>query len=234
MNFRRKLILLVVGIVLVLLTPYFLWHEQMDAYFESEGYQAWLVSIKPFAWLVGISLIVGDLVLPIPTPPVMATLGTLYGTMLGGLIASTGSVLAGLSAYGLARIFGDRGARMIASEAELIEFRRFFDSWGAVGIIASRALPILPEVLTLLAGVAGMHFGRFLIALVLGSLPVGLLMAWAGSWAGSSSTLLVVLTLIPAGLWVGFLAVRENGTAPTTPEAPPADRSTSLTEAELP
>ncbi|WP_169977572.1 TVP38/TMEM64 family protein [Tautonia rosea] len=207
MNFRRKLILLVVVIVAVLLTPYFLWHEQMDAYFESEGYQAWLISVKPFAWLIGLSLIVGDLVLPIPTPPIMATLGTLYGTMLGGMIASTGSVLAGLTAYGLARIFGDRGTRLLATEEEMVRFRGFFDSWGAAGIIASRALPILPEVLTLLAGVAGMHFGRFLVALVIGSVPVGMLMAGAGAWAGSSSTLLVVLTLIPASLWIGYLLV---------------------------
>ncbi|MEW4571018.1 VTT domain-containing protein [Tautonia sp. JC769] len=207
MNFRRKLIVLIVGIVAVLLTPYFLWHEQMDAYFESESYQAWLISVKPFAWLIGMSLIVGDLVLPIPTPPIMATLGTLYGTLLGGMIASTGSVLAGLTAYGTARIFGDKGARMLASEDELARFRSFFDSWGVAGIIASRALPILPEVLTLLAGVAGMHFGRFLMALVLGSVPIGMLMAGAGAWAGSSSTLLVVVTLIPAGLWIGYVMV---------------------------
>lgn len=207
MNFRRKLILLVVAIVVVLLTPYFIWHEEMDAYFASEGYQRWLLSVKPFAWLIGIALIVGDLVLPVPTPPVMATLGTLYGTVLGGLIASVGSVLAGLTAYGLARAFGDKGARMIASEEELVEFRRFFDNWGAAGIIASRALPILPEVLTLLAGLAGMHLGRFVLSLVLGSLPVGLLMAFAGDWAGESSTLLLVLTLIPAGLWIGTLLV---------------------------
>jgi uncharacterized membrane protein YdjX (TVP38/TMEM64 family) len=207
MSFRHKLILLVIGIVAVLLTPYFLWHEQMDAYFESPEYQRWLLSIKPFAWMVGIGLIVGDLALPVPTPPVMATLGTLYGTVLGGLIASTGSMLAGLTAYGLARLFGEKGARMIASESELVEFRRFFDNWGAAGIIASRALPILPEVLTLLAGLAGMHFGRFVLSLALGSLPVGLLMAFAGQWAGHSSTLLIVLTLIPAGLWIGYLLV---------------------------
>ncbi|QDV38825.1 TVP38/TMEM64 family protein [Tautonia plasticadhaerens] len=207
MNFRRKLILLVVAIVVVLLTPYFIWHDEMDAYFASEGYQRWLLSVKPFAWMIGIALIVGDLVLPVPTPPVMATLGTLYGTVLGGLIASTGSVLAGLTAYGLARAFGDRGARMIASEEELVEFRRFFDNWGAAGIIASRALPILPEVLTLLAGLAGMHLGRFVLSLVLGSVPVGLLMAFAGDWAGESSTLLLVLTLIPAALWIATLLV---------------------------
>jgi uncharacterized membrane protein YdjX (TVP38/TMEM64 family) len=215
LSFHQRLILLVGVIVAVLLTPYALWHEEMDAYFASAEYQRWLAGIRPYAWLMGLGLIVGDLVLPIPTPPVMATMGTLYGTLVGGLIASTGSVLAGLTAYGLARWLGDRGIRLLASEGELARFRAFFDSWGVAGIIASRAMPVVPEVLTLLAGTARMHFGRFLLALVLGSLPVGILLAWAGAQAGTSSSLLLVLTLIPAGLWVVYLLVmsRRGATA---------------------
>lgn len=205
MGFKVKLIVLIVVLVAVLLTPYFLWHEQMDAYFASPEYQRWLISIRPYAWLIGIGLIVGDLVLPVPTPPVMATLGAIYGAVPGGLIAAAGSILAGLTAYGVARLLGRRGTRFLASDQELAEFRRFFDSWGVAGIIASRALPVLPEVLTLLAGLAGMHLGRFTLSLAIGSLPVGLLVAWAGQTAGFSSTLLLVLTLIPAALWVAYV-----------------------------
>lgn len=207
MRFHHKLILLIVALVLLILTPFFLWHDQLDAYFASPEYQQWLASVRPYAWLIGMGLIVGDLVLPIPTPPVMATLGTLYGPILGGMMASTGSVLAGLTAYGLARGFGHRGIRLLADADELNRFRAFFDSWGTAGIIASRALPVVPEVMTLLAGAAKMHFGRFLLALIVGSLPVGLLMAWAGAKAGHSSTLLLVLTLVPAGLWCVYLAL---------------------------
>ncbi len=207
MRFHHKLILLIVALVALILTPFFLWHDQLDAYFASAEYQRWLASVRPYAWLIGMGLIVGDLVLPIPTPPVMATLGTLYGSVLGGLMASTGSVLAGLTAYGLARGFGHRGIRLLADEEELTRFRAFFDSWGTAGIIASRALPVVPEVMTLLAGAARMHFGRFLLSLIVGSLPVGLLMAWAGARAGHSSTLLLVLTLVPASLWCVYLAL---------------------------
>jgi len=205
MRFHHKLILLIVGLVALLLTPYVLWHEQMDAYFASEAYRRWLLTVKPYAWMVAMALIVGDLVLPIPTSPIMATLGVLYGTWLGGLIGATGSVLAGITAYGVARLFGRRGIERLASEEELAEFREFFDSWGTAGIIASRALPVVPEVMTLLAGAAHMHFGRFVAALVIGSVPVGFFMAWVGEAAGQSSRLLLVLTLVPAGLWVVYL-----------------------------
>ena len=41
MSFRHKLVLLVVVIVAVLLTPYFIWHDEMDAYF-GKPIHAWL------------------------------------------------------------------------------------------------------------------------------------------------------------------------------------------------
>jgi uncharacterized membrane protein YdjX (TVP38/TMEM64 family) len=205
MRFQHKLILLIAGLVALILTPYFLWHDQMDAYFASEAYRQWLISAKPYAWLIALALIVGDLVLPIPTSPIMATLGVLYGTLLGGLIGAIGSVLAGITAYGVARLFGRRGIELLASEKELAEFRDFVVSWGTAGIIASRALPVVPEVMTLLAGTAHMHFGRFVLALIVGSVPVGFLMAWVGESAGQSSMLLLVMTLVPAGLWVVYL-----------------------------
>ena len=44
MRFHHKLILLIAGLVAVLSTPYFIWHEEMDAYFASEAYRRWLVS----------------------------------------------------------------------------------------------------------------------------------------------------------------------------------------------
>ena len=102
---------------------------------------------------------------------------------------------------------GRKALWFLANESELVELQRFFDSWGAAGIIASRALPVAPEVLTVLAGLARMHLGRFFLALVLGAVPIGLVLAWLGDWAGQSSWLTLVLTLIPAGLWCAYLLV---------------------------
>lgn len=206
-SFHAKLTIIVAGILGLVLTPYFLWHEQMDAYFVSESYQAWLVSVKPYAWLIGLGLIVADLLLPIPVPPVMATLGALYGAAIGGAIATLGSVLSGMLAYSLARLAGRRGARWLAREKELAQFQRFFDTWGVPGIVASRALPVLPEVLTLLAGLARMHFGRFMFSLIVGAAATGMAIAWVGQAAGQSSTLLLVMTLIPAVLWCVYLLI---------------------------
>ena len=205
MTFHRKLVLIILAIVFLLLGPYFIWHEPMDAYFGSEDYQRWLVSVRPYAWMVAIGLIVSDLFLPIPAVPIMAAMGVLYGAVVGGIIATAGTMLAGLFAYGLARLLGLRAARWLADEDDLADLQRFFDSWGAGGIIASRSLPVVPEVMTLLAGLAKMHFGRFLVALALGSIPVGFVFAWLGHEAETSSSLLLILTLIPACGWCAYV-----------------------------
>jgi uncharacterized membrane protein YdjX (TVP38/TMEM64 family) len=205
MSLGLRLSPVVLGVLILLLAPYFIWHERMDAYFASDQYQQWLSSIKPYAWMIGLVLLAADAFLPVPAPPVMATMGALYGTLVGGIIAASGSILAGLVGFGMGRLAGRKALRLLASEKELTELQRFFDSWGAAGIVASRALPVAPEVLTVLAGIARMHFGRFMLALVLGGIPIGVLLAWAGEQAGQSSGLLLVLTLIPAGMWCVYL-----------------------------
>ncbi len=121
----------------LILTPYFLWHDQMDTYFASEAYRRWLISAKPYAWLVAIGLIVGDLVLPIPTSPIMATLSVVRH------LARRSDRGDWFGAGGDHRVRGRSPVRapwieMLASEQELAEFRDFFDSWGTAGIIASR------------------------------------------------------------------------------------------------
>lgn len=205
MQFHARLVVLIVFIVGLLLVPYVVWHEPMDAYFASDQYQQWLASIKPYAWLIALALLAADSFLPVPAPPVMAAMGALYGTLLGSVISATGSVLAGLVGWGIGRLVGRRALRWLANDADLVQLQQFFHSWGAAGIVVSRALPVAPEVLTVLAGLARMHLGRFVLALVLGAIPIGILMAWVGDCTRQSTGLLLVLTLIPAGLWCLYL-----------------------------
>ena len=202
---HAKLAAIAAGIIVLVLVPYFLWHEPMDAYFESPEFAAWVASARSYAWAAAIGLLVGDLFLPIPASAVVATVGVIYGTFWGGVIGATGSFLAGLVAYTLARLAGRRASRFLANEQEMADLQQFFDTWGVGGIIASRAMPVVPEVLTFMAGLGRMHLGRFMLALAVGAIPMGFLLAWAGSATGTSSTLLLVLTLVPAGLWCVYL-----------------------------
>ena len=89
--------LIVIGVLAVVLascakiaTP----QEANDAVLALRKYESW-------AWAVGIALIWADLVLPVPQTAVIAALGIIYGTLLGGLLGSLGLITGGVIGYGL-------------------------------------------------------------------------------------------------------------------------------------
>jgi len=207
-----KLFLKVLGIAVALavlfLLGFELWGERLERLFSQEACARWFAESRSYAWAVAIGLLVADLVLPIPATGVFAALGSTYGVVLGALVGAVGSTLAGLVGYGLARLAGRRGARRLASEEELARFQSLFDRWGGYAVLVSRALPILPEVMAVLAGLARMRFSRFLAALLLGSGATSLLFAWLGHasraepWWG-----MVAAVLIPILVWPLFVHV---------------------------
>lgn len=134
-----------------------------------------------WAWLAGIGLLLADLLLPIPGTVVMSALGAVYGFWIGGLIASAGSMLAGTLGYGVGRFFNEGFAKRWLGEKDFEKGRALFGRGGAWVVAMSRALPILPEVLACMAGLLRMPFGKFVIALACGSLPMGFLFAWIGA-----------------------------------------------------
>jgi uncharacterized membrane protein YdjX (TVP38/TMEM64 family) len=199
----------IAGIGLCLTTvsvaTFLLWGEQLDFLLSQEKCVEWFAEIRHFAWLVAIGLLIADLFLPIPSPGVIAALGSIYGVVGGAGFGAAGSLLSGLVAYGLARLLGKKGIRAIASEEETRRFHDFFDRWGGLGIIVSRMMPILPEVLCVLAGLARMSFWRFLGALLLGTIPAALLFAWIGHAAASQPWYGVgIATGLPLLAWPFF------------------------------
>lgn len=133
MTFRQsmglKVRLIAVSMVVLVLVPYILWHEPMDAYFASPAFAAWIISARPYAWAVAIALLCSDVFLPIPATAVVAATGVIYGTFWGGLVAVAGLMLAGLAAYALARWAGQMAARLILREDEMAELQGFFGAW---------------------------------------------------------------------------------------------------------
>jgi uncharacterized membrane protein YdjX (TVP38/TMEM64 family) len=202
-----KLVLKVFGIALVLaalfLAGFALWGDTLERLFSQEACVRWFADIRPWAWAVAIGLLVADLLLPVPATGIMAALGSVYGLWLGTLVGLVGSSAAGLAGYGLARLGGRRGARYLASEEERARFKAFFDRWGGWAVLVSRALPILPEVVAVLAGLAGMRFRRFVASLLLGTGATSLLFAWLGHasreqpWWGMLAAIVLPLLVWP-------------------------------------
>ena len=207
-------LLAIIGLILAgALVPWAIWGEAFDSALSLEGATAWIMQQGDWAWAAGVGLLVSDIALPVPSTVVMSALGAVYGTLAGGLIASAGSVLAGVTAYGAARLAGRPAARRIAGEEGLRRTEAIFERGGAWLVLVSRWMPILPEAVACMAGLAGMRFRTFFAALTAGCVPTGFAFAWVGAVARESESLALVLSAaLPVAAWFAaarFRAVRE-------------------------
>jgi uncharacterized membrane protein YdjX (TVP38/TMEM64 family) len=175
----------------------------MEATFTRTGAVEWLQGYGTWAWAPATLLLMGDLVLPIPATAVMAALGFIYGPVTGGLISAGGSFLLGAVAYGLCRLVGRRAALWIVGEKDLARGEELFRQMGGWLVALSRWLPLFPEVIACMAGLARMPAKLFLLAMACGCLPLGFTFAAVGS-AGVEHPMLAIglSALLPPILWL--------------------------------
>lgn len=161
---------------------------------------------------VGVGLLVGDLVLPVPSSLVMVAHGALFGVVLGAVLSLAG--LVGGAAVGFA--VGRGGGRLVDRLVPEHERRRadaMLDRWGPLAIVLSRPVPVLAETVTVLAGTSGLGWTRMLLAAFLGSLPLALVYAMTGALVATFwhvATVFVLVLAVAAGL---AMAARPRGRA---------------------
>jgi len=180
-TFPWRIVLLVLTILAALAVPALLIGDRFDEMLDGAKALEYLRAQGPWSGVVGVGLIVIDLVIPVPSPAVMAALGLIYGPLAGGAIASFGSFLAALVGYTLCRAIGPRAAAWIAGPRQIERLSEYFERKGMWAIAVSRFIPAVPEVLACMAGLTRMPFGRFTAGNLIGSISVGFLNAYFGS-----------------------------------------------------
>ncbi len=206
-----RLLLWFIALSAGVLGTWLLWGGGWEERFTLQGAVGWLEGAGPWAWAAGIGLLAADLLLPVPGTVVMSALGFLYGTGWGGLAAAAGSMVGGLCGYGVGRLIGEKAARKLLGDLDFEKGRLLFARGGGWMVALSRALPILPEALSCTAGLVRMPFGRFVVALACGSLPVGFLFAWIGAAGRAAPGWAVAFSLlVPAALWAAARRWRVN------------------------
>jgi len=166
--------------------------EANDAVLVLRDYGSW-------AWAIGIALIWADVVLPVPQTAVIAALGIIYGTVLGGFMGSVGLITGGLFGYVLMLTSARRFAQRFVGPRSLHKMESLFDRGGAWAIILTRSLPYsVPEAMAFLAGLAGMPIREFTAALTIGSVPTAFAFAAIGAaWADQPVLALTVSYVLP-------------------------------------
>jgi uncharacterized membrane protein YdjX (TVP38/TMEM64 family) len=198
-----RLLFLFIALGALILLVWLIWGGAWEAHFTLPGAAAWLRQAGPWAWAAGIGLLAADLVLPVPGTIVMSALGLTYGTLLGGTVAATGSILAGLCGYGVGRLVGEKTARKLLGGRDFEKGKLLFARGGGSVIALSRAIPILPEALSCTAGLVRMPFHAFLTSLACGSIPVGFLFAWIGAVGRDAPAWAIAFSIaVPLLLWL--------------------------------
>lgn len=197
-----RYLVLFVFLGLTLALPFVFFGEELEAMFAGDGALQLLNANYRYGWLLAIGLLVGDLVLPIPTTAIFAALGIVYGPWLGGAISAAGSFIAGLTGYLLCRRFGAPMAERIAGPDAMQYGEGIFKRAGGLLVAFSRWLPLLPEVVSCLAGLSRMRLGVFVVALLCGVIPVGFVFAAVGHTGADRPVLTLLLSaLAPVLLW---------------------------------
>lgn len=206
-----RLVWLMIAMAAFFLISWGLFGESLEAAWNVERLAVYFEESKTWAWLLGIGLLLADLLLPIPGTIVMSALGAVYGFWLGGILATIGSMLAGMLGYGAGRFFKESFAKRWLGEKDFDKGKSLFERGGAWVVAISRALPILPEVIACMAGLLRMPFGTFVIALACGSIPMGFLFAWIGVFGREQPAWGLAFSLgVPAVLWSAAALVRKK------------------------
>jgi uncharacterized membrane protein YdjX (TVP38/TMEM64 family) len=169
-------------------------------------YDAW-------AWALGIGLIWADLILPVPQTAIIAALGIVYGTVIGGLLGSFALITSGLLAYFLMQTSARRLLVRLVGKRSMDKMGVFFNRSGGWAIVLTRSLPYsIPEAIVFLAGLNGMPVERFLAAVILGSVPTAFVFAGIGeAWADEPVLALAVSYVLPIILLPAVLRMMRKG-----------------------
>jgi uncharacterized membrane protein YdjX (TVP38/TMEM64 family) len=143
------------------------------------------------AAVASFALLATDVVLPVPSSGVMIANGVLFGWAAASALSLAGCVASALLGGAIGRRGGPLLHRLVEPErqprgADAIDRRGMFM------IIVTRPVPIVAETTAILAGAAGMSYGRLAAAAAIGSLPPAVLYSLAGAVADSFGKAAVV------------------------------------------
>lgn len=184
------------------------------------------------AW-IGVGLLVGDIVLPVPSSVVMLAHGALFGIVPGAalsLLGRTGNAVVGVV---LGRGAGDFLSRRTAhrSGSDHTRGADLVGRWGLAAVVLTRPIPVLAESTLVAAAATGLSPVGLIAAAVIGALPEAVLYAVAGNAAATytnGTIVFVAVIALAAGAFVAGarLEATRARRAVAEPVAPPSEVST--------
>jgi uncharacterized membrane protein YdjX (TVP38/TMEM64 family) len=166
------------------------------------------------SWLtgvLGIGLLVGDVILPVPSSGVMVLQGAAYGVIWGAvlsLIGGTGATLVAFFVGRRSRVAVDR----VAGPEQQRRASDLLDRYGIWAVIVSRPVPMLAETVGIVAGAGGMRWWQVGRAGALGNVLPAIAYAAVGAYSrtfASGAVVFLLVLLVATSVWILQVAWRK-------------------------
>ena len=175
--------------------------------------RAWMADAGMSGAAVVVGLLAVDIFIPVPSSIVMILSGAAFGVAWGSLLAFAGSIGGEWLGFELARRYGTAlSTRFIGNERERRRLNGMLMTHGAAAVAVTRALPVVMETMSIVAGLSPMRRSTFLIASAIGTAPIVVVYAYAGAKSRETGSLvpaIVILMAVAAAGWIWYRAIRK-------------------------
>ncbi|MFA5910439.1 MAG: VTT domain-containing protein [Vicinamibacterales bacterium] len=172
--------------------------------------RSWVEHAGPAGAATIVGLLAADVFLPIPSSFVMVLSGAAFGVGWGALLAFAGSIGGEWLGFELARRYGTGlSSRFVGDANEVERLNQILLKHGAAAVVVTRALPVVMETMSVVAGLSTMRRRTFLVASAIGTAPIVLVYAYAGAMSRETGSLvpaIVILVAVAAAGWVWYRA----------------------------
>lgn len=172
--------------------------------------RAWVEHAGPAGAATIVGLLAADVFLPIPSSFVMVLSGAAFGVGWGALLAFAGSIGGEWLGFELARRYGTGlSSRFVGDANEVERLNQILLTHGAAAVVVTRALPVVMETMSVVAGLSTMRRRTFLVASAIGTAPIVVVYAYAGAMSRETGSLvpaIVILVAVAAAGWVWYRA----------------------------
>jgi uncharacterized membrane protein YdjX (TVP38/TMEM64 family) len=170
--------------------------------------QSWLAHPNTGSAAVIVGLLAADLFLPIPSSLVMVLSGAAFGVGWGAALSLVGSIGGEWLGFELVRRYGRRASARMVGDDEIERLARVFRKHGAAAVAVTRALPVVMETTSVVAGLSSMKRSTFLVASLVGTVPIVFVYAYAGAKSRETNSLLPAIVMLIAVAALGWIIYR--------------------------
>ena len=169
----------------------------------------WMAHAGTGSAMTVIGMLAADIVLPVPSSLIMVLSGAAFGVGWGSVLSLAGSIAGEWLGFELVRRYGRGMSRRLVGDDEVRQLERLFARHGAAAVVVTRALPVVMETMSVVAGLSGMRRSTFLVSSVVGTLPIVIVYAYAGAVSrqmGSVVPAVIILIAMAGAAWIWYRA----------------------------